>query len=74
MFCLIGPNGDIAFLRNIEKMIREKGVQTLRSFAPRELREQDLQYAISFALAGCMGLIEHWLKTDVRKHRPTWQN
>ena len=59
---LIGPNGDIAFLRNIEKMIREKGVQTLRSFAPRELREQDLQYAISFALAGCMGLIEHWLK------------
>ncbi|MFR4393773.1 MAG: TetR/AcrR family transcriptional regulator [Ruminococcus callidus] len=31
---LIGPNGDIAFLRNIEKMIREKGVQTLRSFAP----------------------------------------
>ena len=59
---LIGPNGDIAFLRNIEKMIREKGVQTLRSFAPRELRDQDLQYAISFALAGCMGLIEHWLK------------
>ena len=59
---LLSPNGDIAFLRNIEKMIREKGVQTLRSFAPRELREQDLQYAISFALAGCMGLIEHWLK------------
>ena len=44
---LIGPNGDIAFLRNIEKMIRDKGLQTLRSFAPKELREQDLQYAIS---------------------------
>ena len=43
-------------------MIREKGIQTLRSFAPKELREQDLQYAISFALAGCMGLVEHWLK------------
>lgn len=59
---LIGPNGDIAFLRNIEKMIRDKGLQTLRSFAPKELREQDLQYAISFALAGCVGLVEHWLK------------
>ena len=58
---LIGPNGDIAFLRNIEKMIRDKGLQTLRSFAPKELREQDLQYAISFALAGCVGLVEHWL-------------
>ena len=31
-------------------------------FAPKELREQDLQYAISFALAGCVGLVEHWLK------------
>ena len=33
---LIGPNGDIAFLRNIEKMIRDKGLQTLRSFAPKD--------------------------------------
>ena len=31
---LIGPNGDIAFLRNIEKMIRDKGLQTLRSSTP----------------------------------------
>ncbi len=61
---LMGPNGDIAFLRTIENLMREKGVQTLRSFAPQALREQDLQYAISFALAGCMGLIEHWLKME----------
>ena len=56
------PKNFFAFLRNIEKMIRDKGLQTLRSFAPKELREQDLQYAISFALAGCVGLVEHWLK------------
>ena len=51
---LIGPNGDIAFLRNIEKMIRDKGLQTLRSFAPKELREQDLYFhfeAASFPLS-----------------------
>lgn len=59
---LMGPNGDIAFLRTIESIFHKKGMQTLRSFAPKELREQDLQYAISFALAGCMGMVEHWLK------------
>jgi AcrR family transcriptional regulator len=59
---LMGPNGDIAFLRTIESIFHEKGIRTLRSFAPAELREQDLQYAISFALAGCMGLVERWLK------------
>lgn len=64
---LIGPNGDIAFLRNIEKIIREKGIQTLRSFAPKELHEQDLQYAISFSLAGCMGLVEHWLRNGCQE-------
>ena len=61
---LIGPNGDIAFLRILEAQFREEGIKTLRLFAPSELHEQDLQYAISFALAGCMGLIEHWLKNN----------
>lgn len=59
---LIGPNGDIAFLRTIEKMMRDAGMKTLRSFAPKEIDEQDLQYAISFSLAGCMGLVERWLR------------
>lgn len=59
---LMGPNGDIAFLRTIESIFYQKGVRTLRAFAPKELREQDLQYAMSFALAGCMGLVEQWLK------------
>lgn len=60
---LIGPNGDIAFLRTIEKMMRDAGMKTLRSFAPKEIGEQDLQYAISFSLAGCMGLVERWLRS-----------
>ena len=59
---LMGPNGDIAFLRTIEDMFRNEGLKILRAFAPVELREQDLQYAISFALAGCMGLVGRWLK------------
>ncbi len=59
---LMGPNGDIAFLRTIESLVREKGIQTLHSFAPKGIRERDLQYMISYALSGCVGLVEHWLK------------
>ena len=59
---LMGPNGDIAFLRTIEKLMHEKGMQALRAFTPRELPEQDLQYALSYFLAGCMGLVNAWLK------------
>ncbi len=61
---LMGPNGDIAFLRTIEKMFHEKGMRTLRSFAPKQLRDEDLLYAISFALSGCMGLVSQWLKNS----------
>lgn len=59
---LMGPNGDIAFLRTIENLVREKGLQTLHSFAPHGLCEHDLQYAITYALSGCVGLVGHWLK------------
>ena len=59
---LMGPNGDIAFLRTIEKLMHEKGMQALRAFTPKELPEQDLQYALSYFLAGCMGLVNAWLK------------
>lgn len=64
---LMGPNGDIAFLRTIETLFRDEGVKTLRAFAPKELRDQDLQYAISFALAGCMGLVERWLNNGCQE-------
>lgn len=61
---LMGPNGDIAFIRRVEEIIREKGLETLRSFAPKELHEQDLQYAVSYAMSGCLGLIHNWLKNN----------
>lgn len=61
---LIGPNGDIAFLRAIEQMMYEKGMQTLRAMTPSELPEQDLEFAISFVLAGCIGLVENWLNKE----------
>lgn len=59
---LMSPHGDIAFLSIIESEIREKGIETIQSFAAAQLRENDLQYAISLELLGCMGLIAHWLQ------------
>ena len=67
---LMGPNGDIAFLRTIEKLMHEKGMQALRAFTPRELPEQDLQYALSYFLAGCMGLVNAWLKNGCPEPPP----
>lgn len=61
---LLGPNGDIGFLRTIEELVREKGLQTMRSFAPKTIHENDLQYTITYALSGCTGLITHWLNNN----------
>lgn len=59
---LMGANGDITFIRTIEDLVQEKGIQTLHSFAPADISEQDLQYVTTYVLTGCVGLIGHWLK------------
>ncbi len=61
---LMGANGDIAFIRTIESLVREKGIQTLHSFAPADISEHDLQYVTTYALTGCVGLIGHWLSNE----------
>ncbi|MDE5564242.1 MAG: TetR/AcrR family transcriptional regulator [Oscillospiraceae bacterium] len=58
---LMGANGDIAFLRTIEGLVREKGIQTLHTFAPADISEHDLQYVTTYVLTGCVGLVGHWL-------------
>lgn len=64
---LLGPNGDIGFLRTIEELVREKGLQTMRHLAPKSIDESDLQYAITYSLSGCIGLVGHWLKDNCRE-------
>lgn len=58
---LMGSNGDIAFLRTIEDLVRVRGMHTLHSFAPEGLSEHDLQYSATYALSGCVGLVGQWL-------------
>ena len=60
---LMSPNGDIAFVRKLEKLIAEDGVKTLRLLSDeKDLDAQDLNYVTSFFLSGCVGMIDLWLQ------------
>ena len=56
---LLGPNGDIAFLHRIEAILSEHSLKVLQATFPEH--SNDLQYAYSFCLSGCVGLIKAWL-------------
>lgn len=59
----MSPNGDIAFVRKLEKLIAEDGVKTLRLLSDeKDLDAQDLNYVTSFFLSGCVGMIDLWLQ------------
>lgn len=53
----MGPNGDMAFVERIERLIANKFL-IKNDFSP-DLYE--IQYAYSFCLNGCIGMIKTWL-------------
>lgn len=54
---LLGPNGDMAFVERIEHLIANKFL--IKNDFPQDLYE--IQYAYSFCLNGCIGMIKAWL-------------
>lgn len=65
---LMSPNGDIAFVRKLEKLIAENGTKTLRMISDEEeLDAQDLKYVTSFFLSGCVGMIDIWLQNNCKQ-------
>lgn len=65
---LMSPNGDIAFIRKLEKLIAENGTKTLRMISDEEeLDAQDLKYVTSFFLSGCVGMIDIWLQNNCKQ-------
>ena len=65
---LMSPNGDIAFVRKLEKLIAEDGVKTLRLLSDeKDLDAQDLNYVTSFFLSGCVGMIDLWLQAGCQQ-------
>ncbi len=60
---LLGPNGDVAFMRQIEQIISSHCMKYLRPYLA-ELDERTLERVNSFCIAGCLGLIISWMKND----------
>ena len=59
---LLGPHGDIAFIHQMEQIIAENSFQVIVNKYPKAAK--DIQYAYDFCLAGCVRLIETWLKKE----------
>ena len=56
---LLGPNGDMAFVNRIEKIIAKTVLDRLGNIFPKHIR--DVEYAYTFCLTGCVGMIKEWL-------------
>lgn len=53
---LLGPNGDVAFMRQIEQIISSHCMKYLKPYLVH-LDERTLERVNSFCIAGCLGLI-----------------
>ena len=56
---LLGPNGDIAFVHQIENLISEQYFKIFQASFTTEIT--DIAYFHAFCLTGCVGLIKAWL-------------
>ncbi len=65
-FCmaLIRQKSGTTFFQQLEKLFYAEGFRTLKSYAPNTTAPQDLQYAVDFAIAGCMGMIQRWFTSS----------
>jgi AcrR family transcriptional regulator len=63
---LLGENGDINFVNRLENLVREKcladWLEIFRSGNP-----QVFDAYFSFIVSGCVGLVQHWLKTGMKE-------
>ncbi|HHY27795.1 MAG TPA: hypothetical protein GX523_13820 [Desulfitobacterium dehalogenans] len=66
-FCtmLLGPNGDMAFLEKLKKLIEEKCFHSLKG-AYSENEYQNYQYFMTYAVSGCIGLLQTWLNNGMK--------
>lgn len=57
---LVGPHGDIAFIRRIEAFLEQYSQQIGKDIFPEKLSE--VKYFYSFCWNGCLGFIKTWLE------------
>lgn len=57
---LLGPNGDVAFINQIEDIIASHCMNIFRQYLP-DTTSLDFSYANAFCITGCIGLIKYWM-------------
>ena len=62
---LIGPHGDLGFVRRIEKLLEENSSEFLAQLFPE--RVEDMKYFYSYCLNGCLGFVKTWLEDGEAK-------
>ena len=62
---LIGPHGDLGFVRRIEKLLEENSSEFLAQLFPE--RVQDMKYFYSYCLNGRLGFVKTWLEDGEAK-------
>ena len=62
---LIGPHGDLGFVRRIEKLLEENSSEFLAQLFPE--RVKDMKYFYSYCLNGCLGFVKTWLEDGEAK-------
>ena len=60
---LLGPHGDVAFMRQIEQIILSHCMKYLKPYL-EQLDDRTLESVNGFCIAGCIGLIISWMKHD----------
>lgn len=56
---LMGPNGDMAFVEKIEKLVEDAVLPELFTMFPQNIN--DIKYGYAFCINGCVGMIRRWL-------------
>lgn len=60
---LLGPNGDVAFITQIEEIISIHCMNFFRQYMPKHI-SADVNYANAFCITGCVGLIKYWISHE----------
>lgn len=64
---LMSPNGDINFTSKVKNLIKDNITQTTIELLQGTLPVEEIEYACSFYIGGCLGLIEKWLMNGAKE-------
>ncbi|MDD3350434.1 MAG: TetR-like C-terminal domain-containing protein [Eubacteriales bacterium] len=65
-FCrmLLGPYGDMAFVEKLKKLVEKRCFSSLMEAFPKNA-QINYQYFATYAVSGCLGLIQVWLENGM---------